>query len=44
MQKVDYIKPSPWKRIKVNDRTKNKQGLPTSLAMERQLRKSMKYV
>lgn len=41
--KIDYMKPSGWKRVQIKDRTKNKQGLPTQLAMERQLIKSIRY-
>lgn len=39
---VDYIKPSQWKRVPIKDRTKNAQGVPTNLAMERMLIKVMK--
>jgi hypothetical protein len=33
-----------WKSIKVKDRTKNKHGHPTMLAMERMLIKELKQV
>ena len=31
-----------WNKVAVFDRTKNKHGLPTFEAMERQLRKALK--
>lgn len=37
----DYMKPSSWKRIKVNDRTKNRTGQPTFKSMERLLTKTI---
>ena len=39
---VDYMKPSKWKTIAINDRTKNKHGQPSALAMERKLNKDLK--
>jgi hypothetical protein len=41
MKKVDFMLPSPWKRIKVKDAThytlKNGKRVPTFSNMERQL-------
>lgn len=37
------IKPKgTWHKIKIKDRTKNKYGLPSSLAMERRLAKAVR--
>lgn len=43
MKKVDYMRPSGIKRIKIIDRTKLSNGVPTFKAMERQLTKAMRY-
>jgi hypothetical protein len=32
-----------WSKIKITDRTKTPQGLPTFLAMERELRKTLTW-
>lgn len=42
-KQIDYMRPSGVKHIKINDRTKDKHGLPTFKAMERQLTKSLRY-
>ena len=41
--KVDYMKPSGWKKVKVNDKTK-KDGRPSPLAMQRVLYKTLRDV
>lgn len=38
---VDYMKPSQWKKVAIKDRTKNRNGQPTFIAMERMLTKIM---
>jgi len=38
--KIDYMKPSGWKRVAIKDNTKDKYGYPTMLNMERQLIKA----
>jgi hypothetical protein len=38
----DIQKVVSWSKIKIKDRTKNIQGVPTFLAMERQLSKMMR--
>lgn len=43
MKKVDYMRPSGWKRVNIKDRTKLPTGVPTFKAMERQLTKAMRY-
>ena len=40
--KVDYMKPSQVKRVKIIDKTKTKHGVPTFLSMVRQLNKEIK--
>ena len=40
--KVDYMKPSQVKRVKITDKTKTKHGVPTFTAMVRQLNKEIK--
>ena len=42
--KVDYMRPSPWKKVKINDKTKTEIGVPTSKAMQRLLYKTMRDV
>jgi len=42
--KVDYMKPSPWKKVQIVDKTKTKLGVPTATAMQRLLDKTMKNV
>jgi len=38
----DIKRVESWKRVVVSDRTKTTQGVPTFLAMERQLNKMMR--